>query len=444
MRVLTGALGLTGGMALAAAAQAAPAIAPAARALRWSFEPAIGLPILLTTLWYLAGFVRIRRVPGLRRSFTMRQAAAFLAGELTLVLALLSPLDSMADQLFSAHMGQHMLLLLIAAPLLVWGRPAMLFLWAFGPRGRIRVGRIWATLGLSAGMAGLMRPLIAWALFCGVFIFWHFPGPYQLALHHEGVHTLEHVSFLATALMFWSIVIEPSGRRRLGYGATLLYILTAAILSSLPGAIITLAGTPLYPDYVRGTAAWGLTLLEDQQLAGLLMWIPGGVVYLIAAGSAFLHWLELDDARHTGRYRRDRDRDRGAQRPRLAQPGSRAVIALLCCLSCALLLGGCGSSASASVSGIGDPQRGIAVMRAAGCGACHVVPGVNDATGTVGPPLTQMGRRVFIAGMLRNTPDNLVLWLRHPQAIIPGNAMPDMGLSERDASDVAAYLFTLQ
>ncbi|HLY66026.1 MAG TPA: cytochrome c oxidase assembly protein, partial [Chloroflexota bacterium] len=248
--------------------------------MQWSAEPDVVLPIALTTLWYAIGYVRLRRIESLLQLFGRRQAAAFLAGQFTLVLALLSPLDSLADQLFSAHMLQHMLLLLVAAPLLVWGRPAMVFLWAFGPRGRRRLGALWNGLGLGAGIGGLMHPVVVWGLFCGVFVVWHFPGPYQAALHDDTIHTLEHLSFLVSALMFWTIVIEPSGHRRLNYGATLLFILTSAIVSSLPGAIITLATVPLYPDYAAGAAAWGLTLLQDQQLAGLLMWIPGGMVYL--------------------------------------------------------------------------------------------------------------------------------------------------------------------
>jgi cytochrome c2 len=382
------------------------------------------------------------------------------------------------------------------------------FLWAFGPVGRKRLGSAWRALGLTAGINGLMHPVVAWGLFCGVFILWHLPGPYQWALHDESVHTFEHVTFLITALMFWTIVIEPSGRRRLSYGATLLFVLAAAVVSSLPGAVITLAATPLYPDYASGTARWGWSLLEDQQLAGLVMWLPGGIVYLIAAAGAILRWLEFDESRHPARLARSVRRSKMAA-VGLAQDASRArpdnaarsgreatagtatmtgsdagdgaagaahTAATVCgpapavvsttvraTLAVALLIGGCGlsllalsgcgsSDAAARYPGnepvaaasIGDPQRGAALIRAAGCGACHVVPGVNDASGLVGPPLTQMARRVYIAGLLRNTPDNMIHWLRSPQSVLPGNAMPDMGLSDDQARDVTAYLYTLR
>lgn len=84
------------------------------------------------------------------------------------------------------------------------------------------------------------------------------------------------------------------------------------------------------------------------------------------------------------------------------------------------------------------------MIRSYGCGSCHTVPGIDDANGVVGPPLIQIGRRIYIAGMLRNTPDNMIAWLRNPQRFLPGNAMPDMGMSERDARQVAAYLSTLR
>lgn len=450
-------LGALGGAAPALAAPAAASL----RSLHWTAEPAVLAPIVLTTLWYLIGFVRLRQHRSFVSLYGARQLLCYLGGELTLVLALLSPLDDLADQLFCAHMLQHMLLLMVAAPLLVWGRPAVAFLWAFGPVGRRRLGTAWHALGLTGGINGLMHPILVWVLFCGVFIVWHFPGPYQWALRDETVHTFEHISFLVTALMFWTIVIEPSGRRRLDYGATLLFILTAAVLSSLPGAIITLASTPLYPDYANGTARWGLSLVQDQQLAGLLMWIPGGIVYLIAAGAVILKWLEFDDSRRPGRIMRaKRNAEAGASRaspqardptpqatasdPARAHPISLALLFVACGMILTAVTG-CGSGHAASIAAtVGDPGRGATLIRAVGCGSCHIVPGVNDANGLVGPPLGQMGRRIYIAGLLRNTPDNMITWLRSPQSVVPGNAMPDMGLSEADARDIAAYLYTLQ
>jgi cytochrome c2 len=113
---------------------------------------------------------------------------------------------------------------------------------------------------------------------------------------------------------------------------------------------------------------------------------------------------------------------------------------------CALLaLGGCDDAGvGTQFAAIGNAERGALYIEQNGCGSCHVIPGIDGARGLVGPPLDYMGKRVFIAGLLRNTPANMVTWLRDPQEIVPGNAMPDMGLSEEQARDITAYLYTLE
>jgi cytochrome c2 len=113
-----------------------------------------------------------------------------------------------------------------------------------------------------------------------------------------------------------------------------------------------------------------------------------------------------------------------------------------------LLLEGCGPDASdlplTPKLTNADSDRGAKLIQSYGCGGCHEVPGVDGAKGVVGPPLLKFGRRVYVAGMVRNTPDNLMSWLKDPQGIVPGNAMPNLGVSDRDARDMAAYLYTLE
>ena len=124
------------------------------------------------------------------------------------------------------------------------------------------------------------------------------------------------------------------------------------------------------------------------------------------------------------------------ERRRIAPLGGVALL---------LALGGCEEAGVATrFAEIGDPERGALSIQQVGCGACHMIPGISGAQGLVGPPLDHMGKRVFIAGLLRNTPANMVTWLLDPQEIVPGNAMPDMGLSEEQARDITAYLYTLQ
>jgi cytochrome c1 len=129
----------------------------------------------------------------------------------------------------------------------------------------------------------------------------------------------------------------------------------------------------------------------------------------------------------------------------------RSVRATLCAAACALaalstmaVLRPTSGAEPAWAVGGGDAGRGIRLIGSLGCAACHTIPGVAGARGNVGPPLSRFGDRVFIAGMLPNTPSNLVRWIRDPQGVVPGNAMPDMKVSEADARDIAAYLYTLR
>ena len=125
-----------------------------------------------------------------------------------------------------------------------------------------------------------------------------------------------------------------------------------------------------------------------------------------------------------------------------------AVLLAAAVLTPALVLGACAGPergpAPARQDSHGDPQRGAALIGTYGCGTCHQIPGIDNADGLVGPPLTELGRRAYIAGVLPNTPANLEHWIRHPQQVVPGNAMPDMGVSASDAADITAYLYKLR
>ena len=389
----------------------------------WSFEPGVVLGLGLASCIYGIGITRLYREAGRERVLNRWHLAAFVAGMLILFLALCSPLDAIADQLFSAHMLQHILLMMVVPPLLVWSRPAVAFVWAFTPPWRKRIGRAWSVSGLDRASKVLMHPFVVFVLFCGAFIFWHLPRPYAWGLENEFVHVLEHLSFLLSALAFWTIILEPSGHRRLDYAATLLYLVVTVIVSDMPGALMVLAPRPLYPIHAEGAAAWGMSLMQDQQLAGLIMWIPAGAIYIATAMWLFVRLLEESERRALKLHR------------------SVPIAAIILMLP--LLLVGCRDAAQGSETG-GDPERGAALIGRVGCGTCHIVPGIAGATGLVGPPLDHMGSRVYIAGMLRNTPDNMIAWLRNPQAIVPGNAMPNMDLDGEQARDIAGYLYTLR
>lgn len=402
--------------------------------LPWNWEPWIVICLGLAVTGYAIGLLRLD-AHARARIFGKWRALSFAAGIVTLCFALISPFDALDDQLFSAHMVQHLLLMMVAAPLLVWARPAIAFLWAFPLPARRALGRFWMGSGLHGGVHSLMAPLTVWVLCSAVLWFWHVPGPYAWALANEGVHTLEHFCFFVTALMFWSIVLEPFGRRRLDYGTTMIFVATFGVQNGLLGALLTFAGHPFYAAHLTTTAAWGLTPLEDQQLAGLIMWIPASLIHLTTLGVLFVAWMRAAE----------READRV-----VATRGSRVVATLrygvLVSLLAALGLSGCGSPVAPSHWAMpgANADRGPLLMQHHGCAACHTIPGVASARGVVGPSLAQFGKRAYIAGVLRNEPDNLVKWLRTPQSVIPGNAMPDTNLTEQDARDIAAYLYRLQ
>lgn len=266
---------------------AALAHVPAAGAERpWALDPwvllGVLLPLGLAALAYGYGAWRGRE-PAWR-------VACFSGGMLTLFIALVWPLDPLAGRSFAAHMGQHMLLMIVAPPLLLLARPLPAMLRArpelAGPVRWARRGR-WQALA-RPNPAFVLHGLAIWA--------WHAPRPYTLALQSEPVHILEHLSFLGTGLLFWWGVVHAGSPRGIGYGAAALLVLGTLMHTGLLGAVLTFAPRPLYPIHEAESAlAGGLAPLADQQLAGLLMWVPGGFAYLLAGLVLAGAWLRAAD-----------------------------------------------------------------------------------------------------------------------------------------------------
>lgn len=275
-------LGLLGGVALA---HGAAGDADGATPL-WL---ALGLTAL--ALLYAGGLARLWRRAGPGRGVSVARAAAFFAGLLVLAAALLA-LDHLADESFAWHMVQHLLLVMVAAPLLVLGWPLYVLGWTLPLGWRRGVARAWNRAPLwRAVWKGLNRPVLAWLLATGVFWAWHAPPLFDAAARDGRLHALEHLSFLATSALFWWVVLRPAGRRALSRGAAVLYLFAAALQASLLGALLTFARAPLYPDYTHKALAAGHDPLADQQLAGLVMWVPMDVVFLAFASVVFLRWL---------------------------------------------------------------------------------------------------------------------------------------------------------
>jgi putative membrane protein len=276
----------------------AGALAPHDLWRTWNLAPGVLAGLAAAGGLYAAGLARLWRAAGVGRGAPRWRAACYAGGLAVVALALVSPLDAVAEAVFWGHMVQHLLLILVAAPLLVLGAPLLPLLWLLDAPSRQRLGAWWhRRRGVTALAALLTTPLVAWGLHIVAIWAWHLPAAYQAALADGRVHVLEHLSFLGTALLFWWVVLQPAGRRRMSYGMSLLYVVTAGMQGGLLGALLTFAGKPFYPAQSAGAAAWGLTPLADQQLAGLIMWLPAGLVYMAVAGVLFVLWLRAEEVR---------------------------------------------------------------------------------------------------------------------------------------------------
>lgn len=392
----------------------------------WTFEPLVVLALIVSAVLYTIGVRRLwarETGVGIRRWEVM----TFATGWVATVVALVSPLHAMGGVLFSAHMTQHELLISVCAPLLIIGRPLIPFLWGIPPSWRRTLGN-WTRAGeVRHTWNALSLPGVAFSLHAIALWTWHLPGPYQATLSSELMHSLQHVSFFGTALLFWWTIFKVRGSET-GYGAAVFYLFATALQTGALGALLTFAPRLWYPAYAATTGPWGLTPLEDQQLGGLIMWIPGSVPYLIAGLLMFARWLRLSETR--------------AIRQQSALLGARALVALVAALT--FLSCDRASGDNRYMLSNADSERGRTAIRKYGCGSCHNIPGVGGAAGMVGPPLDHIAQRVYIAGVLPNEPDNMIRWIENPPGVDAKTAMPYMGVTPRDARDIAAYLYTLR
>ena len=248
----------------------------------WTLSPAVLTGLALGGWLYARGLRALWRRAGHGRVVSPARAWAYYGGLASLFLALVSPVDAVGGALFSVHMTQHLLLMMVAAPLIVLGDPVTVTLWALPLRWRRRVGLWWRhARSLNAVWRVLTLAPVAWTLHVVTLWLWHAPSFYESALLSESVHVVEHATFFLTALLFWWLLFAPRGHR-LGIGAKVAYLFAAMLQGTILGAVITFARHPWYWSYFGTTNAWGLTPLEDQQLAGLIMWIPAGLIYLAA------------------------------------------------------------------------------------------------------------------------------------------------------------------
>jgi putative membrane protein len=251
----------------------------------WSWEPSVLIGVALLVGAYLCALGPLRRRFKSSRPVKRSQAAWFLAGMAVILFALVSPLDEIGDNyLFSAHMIQHILLALVAPPLLLMGTPGWLLRPLLGYPVVARVARV------------LTAPPVAFILFNAVFIAWHLPALYEATLENETIHILEHLLFMATGVLNWWPILSPLPELpRLPPPAQLLYLFLEEVPSTLLSSLITFSPTVLYPTYAAAPPIFGIDALSDQQIAGLIMWLPGGLIYLTALTSVFFAWMGREE-----------------------------------------------------------------------------------------------------------------------------------------------------
>jgi cytochrome c oxidase assembly factor CtaG len=240
----------------------------------WDWEPSVVAGCAALAIGYVA-IVRKR---------CLRRMPYFLVGIALLLLDLVSPIDTLGDRyLFSAHIVQHFLLALVIPPVLLLGTP-----------------RWFAAAALKhSSLHGLEhvlgQPPVSWLLGVGTMLAWHIPALFNAALANDGLHIFQHLSFLVTGTIFWWPILGPLEERRLPMLSAVSYLFSACLCCSLLGAFLTFGPIGLYPAYLNPpTRLWGLDPKSDQQLGGMLMWVPGCFVYLAGILSTVMRWYEME------------------------------------------------------------------------------------------------------------------------------------------------------
>jgi putative membrane protein len=263
----------------------------------WSLDLPILIPAAIVAFFYARG---LHEWKDRHRSHPWWRTALYYSGLATLVLSIVSPLDSLGSHHFFMHMTQHVLIMLVGIPLILLGAPTTPML-----RGMPK----WLRLGVVAGVAGdsiaraawrfLTHPIIAAVLYTLVVVAWHLvPGWYDAAVTNEAVHYLQHASFAGTAFLFWWNVIDPAPlRASMGYLLRMVYVFVAATAQSLVAAMLALADEPFYDVYVDARRIFSLSPLSDQELGGLIMWIPGQMLHLVVIGALFAVWAVKSERR---------------------------------------------------------------------------------------------------------------------------------------------------
>ncbi len=252
----------------------------------WSFDPWLVIPLCIAAILFAIGTRSLWRHAGPGRGIAYWQVACFFVAWLMLTIALISPFHQLAERLLTAHMIEHEMIMAVAAPLVILSRPLVAFIWATPIGVRRWCGSLVGLRPVVAVLAVVADASAATALHIGTVFAWHAPRLFDAAIEVPALHKLQHVSFLATALLFWWAVLRLPSRQ---HGSAALHLFAIMMAMSLLGALLTLAPHAVYAAY--SSPRLGFTALQDQQLAGLMMWIPGCAVYAVATLALLASWI---------------------------------------------------------------------------------------------------------------------------------------------------------
>lgn len=273
--------------ALFAGACDAHVVAPATVQPNAGFDSTLVALLGAISALYARGVSRLWRKAGVGRGVRVAEAGCFALGIAVLLVALVSPLAALADRSFSMHMIEHEMLMVVAAPLLVRARPLEAWAWALSIAARDRVVRLTRATAVARSWRSATSPVSATVVHALALWIWHAPVLFVAALASEPLHVLQHICFFASALAFWWAMFGGAARNP---GPISLACLFATMLhTSALGALLALAPSAVYGS--GEPAVFGLTALQDQQLGGLVMWVPGGLAYIVAGLAIVAHWL---------------------------------------------------------------------------------------------------------------------------------------------------------
>lgn len=247
----------------------------------WSWSPLVLASLALISIVYATGWYQrhnLRKESQVSRWSTY----AFASGMATLFVALVSPLDFYSEELNSVHMVQHTLIMMVAAPLIALGSPGYLALWVIPASAWKKIGRYQRFVSQTLRASRFGHPIAVSLLYAFTLWIWHVPVLYEAALRDQRVHDLQHVAFFAASYLFWRVLFDPYGRRILNAGAGVLYLFATSMHAMILGVLMALSPAAWYSHYAKTAPHYGLSALQDQQIAGYIMWMPAGTTYVVA------------------------------------------------------------------------------------------------------------------------------------------------------------------